>query len=418
MIDSAVMHMYNKLIVLSLLLVIVCRPFGANADEQKQKKEIVETIRGILYEDSEGKRLLYVNKLKSYPYDEVSKSWVEILEAAAPDYIKVRIINYLFEYNDKKLVLPIAYQLLSPDIAVRKKAAQVLMKMGDDRIYPVVLKMANSPNPVHRIYFIEAMNLLYDRRFYSSLANMLQDENKSIRIYVLHCLRENRISESLRLIRNAALGDKNDEVRVAAIETLGAFRDAGAVNILHMILNDKNRNARLESVKSLSLIGAAISAHFMSLRLLAEEDNVIKQLLLDTLALMKRAGDTRGPEKILLADADEGLRIKAAYILGFSGNQAALMALILGLKDSDYRVRAEVCNSLGNYRNRQALAGLLDILAREETAYVKSASLYAIKRMNDRSCVMNLFDLYTAEKDPVFKEQLREVVHDCIKRFI
>jgi HEAT repeat protein len=408
----------NSKIFLLFILVIVVSSGSLYPAEKNPKEEISEIIHGILYENNREKKFEYKNRLSSYPYDEVGECWVDTLEKTHVPGIQVQIINYLFEYNDKRFVMPVAQQLTSPYIAVRKTAGQVLKKMGDDRLYPVILKMADSPNPVHRIYFIEAMNFLYDRRFYASLINMFRDENKSVRIYVLNCLKENRITESLGLIRNAALGDKNDQVRIAAIVTLGAFRDAGASPVLHMILNDKNRDVRLESVRSLSIIGGAASVHYLSMRLLAEDDNEIKELLVDTLAVLKRASDIRGLEKILLTDPNAGLRIKSAYVLGFSGSLAALAALLQGLKDSDYRVRAETCNSLGNYRNRQALAGLLEVLGKDETVYVKSASLYAIKRINDRSSLPLLFDMYSGENDPVFKEMLREVVRDGMKRFL
>jgi HEAT repeat protein len=271
---------------------------------------------------------------------------------------------------------------------------------------------------VHRIYFLEAMRYLYDRRFYSFLINMLHDESKSVRIYVLDCLRMNRIGESVRLIRNAALNDTNDEVRTAAIETLGAFRDFGSIPMLHSMLNDRNREVRRESVKSLSLIGSPVSAKFLSLRLLVEEDREIKELLIETLSHFPMAGDIRGVEKILLADSNADLRIKSAYILGNVRTNAALLALLHALNDSDFRVRAEVCNSLGYYRTRLALTSLLEVLSRAEPLYVKTAALYAVKRMNDKQSLPALFELYTKELNPVFNELLKETVREYIKRFI
>jgi HEAT repeat protein len=405
----------------TLLLLFLASIFAGGAlysAEKDPKEQIFEIMRGLLLEQNKQKKSELADRLGLYPYEDVGECWVDMLEKASrPDMI-LEIIDYLYAYNDKRFVMPIANQLVSPYIAVRKTAGQILKKIGDDRLYPIILKMADSANPVHRIYFLEAMNFLYDRRFFASLSNMLRDENKSVRIYVLNCLKENRVVESLPLIRNAALSDKNDQVRIVAIEVLGAFRDAGAAPALHMILYDRNREIRLESVRSLSRIGAAATFRYLCLRLWDEDDLEIKENLVESLAAIKRVGDIRGLEKILLTDGNEGLRIKSAYVLGFSGSHAALSALLQGLKDADYRVRAEICNSLANYRNKLALAGLIEALARDETVYVKSASLYAIKRMNDRSSVSVLFDLYVGEKDPVLKEMLREVVRDCLKRYL
>jgi HEAT repeat protein len=388
------------------------------AAEKVSTRDITGTIRDILGETVEAKKQEHVKKLHAYPPEEVGSCWLELLNDAVRVSTTIRIIDHMSEYNDKRFVLPLAKHLISPHYAIRRSAARALKRIGDDRLFPVILNMVNSANPVHRIYFIEAMNFLYDRRFYPSLTGMLRDDNKSIRIYVLNCLKENKITESIGLIRGSALSDKNDEVRIAAIEAIGAMRDMNSLGTLSMTLNDKNRDVRRESAKSLGLINSVACVNTLSLRLFVEDDNEIKELMLETLAVLKRAGDVRGLEKILLTDNSLGLRVKAAYILGYSGSMQAFAALQKALFDSDFRVRAEVCNSLGNYRNRQSLASLFDVLEKEEQVYVKSAALYSIKRINDKSSLMGLFDLFTRENDPIFRELLHNAIQEYIRRYI
>jgi len=134
--------------------------------------------------------------------------------------------------------------------------------------------------------------------------------------------------------------------------------------------------------------------------------------------VLRRVGDVRGLEKILTTDDNLSLRIKAGHVLSFSGSLQGQAALQQGLRDKDYRVRAEVCNSLGYYRNRQALASLFEILAAENNFYIKTAALNSVRRINDKSSLMGIFDLYTVERDPLFKELLRDAVREYIKRFI
>ncbi len=388
------------------------------ANDKNAEREIAGLVDRILDETDEARKRELIKKLRAYPPPEVSARWVKKLNGAVRESTIVRVIDAMSDFNDRSFVLPLAEHLVSSHYAVRKSAARALKKVGDDRLFPVILKMVNSPVPVHRIYFIEAMNYLFDQRFYPSLTGLLRDENKSIRIYVLNCLKENRISESLALIRGAALGDKNDEVRIAAIEAIGAMRDGNGLNVLHVTMNDRNRDVRSESVRAINLIGSAVSINPLSLRLLAEEDNEIKDLMLETLSSVRRVGDIRGLEKILLNDSNLGLRIKSAYVLGFSGSHQAFSALHQALRDPDFRVRAEACNSIGNFRNRQALASLFEVLERNEEVYVKSAALYAVRRINDKTSLMGLFDLYTREKDPIFRELLQEAIRDYIRRFM
>ncbi len=391
---------------------------GLLAEEKTSAREISALVGSILDETDDAKKQELVKKLRTYPPAEVGDCWIEQLNDAVRVSTTVRIIDNMTEYSDRRFVLPLANHLVSQHHAVRKSAARALKKIGDDRLFPVILKMVNSSTPVHKIYFIEAMNYLFDQRFYPSLTGLLRDENKSIRIYVLNCLKENRITESLGLIRGAAMSDKNDEVRIAAIEAIGVMRDGNGLNVLHVTMNDKNRDVRCESVKAISLISSAASVNPLSLRLLTEDDNEIKDLMIEALSSMKRVGDVRGLEKIVSSDSNLGLRIKAAYVLGLSGSQQAFFALQQALKDSDFRVRAEVCNSIGNFRTRQAIATLFEVLERNEQVYVKSAALYAIRRINEKNSLPGLFDLYTKEKDPIFREMLQDVVRDYIKRYI
>ncbi|MBN2160994.1 MAG: HEAT repeat domain-containing protein [Spirochaetes bacterium] len=410
-------------IIPCILAAVVAGPFGLYrpvpaAAQADCPMEVSGLIGALLAEKNEQKKRELVKKLREYPADDIASCWLERLEDAGRVSTRVRVIDQMSEYEERRFVMPLANYLISSHSPVRKSAARALKKIGDDRLFPVILNMVNSDNPVHRIYFIEAMNYLYDHRFYQSLTNLLKEENKSIRIYVLNCLKENRIVRSLGLIRGAALGDKNDEVRVAAIEALGALRDVGGLGTMHMTLNDKNRDVRRESARSIRLIGSVVSVNTLSQRLMYEDDSEIKEIMIETLASLRRAGDVRGLEKIMLADDNLGLRVKSAYVLGFSGTFKALDALVRGSGDHDFRVRAEVCNSLGNYRNRRALAALFEVLEKDDQVYVKSAALYAIKRINDRTSLMGLFDLFAREQDPVFREMLRDTIRKYIKRFI
>ncbi len=421
------MNLKNKLLLTSFLSVMVAGSPGLFAPvpagglfaaDKSSPREICSLVNRILDETDESKKQELVRKLRAYAPVEVGTCWLEQLDDAVRVSTTVRVIDNMSEFNDRRFVLPLANHLVSTHYSVRKSAARALKKVGDDRLFPVILKMVNSSTPVHRIYFIEAMNYLFDRRFYPSLTSLLRDENKSIRIYVLNCLKENRITESLGLIRGAAMSDKNDEVRIAAIEAIGAMRDGNGLSVLHVTMNDKNRDVRCESVRAINRIGSLASVNPLSLRLLSEDDNEIKDMMIEALSSMKRVGDIRGLEKIVTADSNLGLRIKSAYVLGFSGSQQAFSSLQQALKDGDYRVRAEACNSIGNFRNRQALAVLFEVLDRNEQVYVKSAALYAIRRINEKSSLLGLFDLFTREKDPIFKEMLQDAIRDYIKRYI
>ena len=363
-------------------------------------------------------RLKALAELKTIPADAMLPVWFSILEKTQSPRMKREIIEHLSRLHDKRIIIPLAKELSNPHNDVRKSAAFSLKNNNDDRIYPYILSLATSPNPVFRIYFIEAMNYLYDRRFYEMLINLLKDPNKSVRIYVLNCLRSNNLNESLPLIRNIALYDSNDEVKINAIDAIGHFRDTNSQYVLLKTINENNRDVRLATARTLHKLSLANSAYPLSQRLSVETEEDIKDMILEALIRVRNGGNITGLSRILISDTSENLRIKAAFALGVIRDQRAISILLQGLDDSSYRVRAEAANSLGLYKNPAVIAKLTDVVAKDHESYVRSAALYSLKRINERKSAVQLFDIYAKEQDPLFKELLRGVIREFMSRYL
>ncbi len=362
-------------------------------------------------------REMAVAVIKLYPPDLSVAALVEILKKTRSPEMKIQVIEYLSGFNDRRVSLPVAAELKNPKIEVREAAAKALTH-ADDRIYPVVLEMAESDNPALKLYALQAFNHIYDRRFYQIVLDFLADRNKSVRIYALICIRTNGLNQAITKIRSAALNDDNDEVRIEAIKTIGAFTDKNSLYVLYETLNDKNRDIRLESVIAIESIKEKRSSYPLSDRLLKENDDEIKKQIIGTLVVFNKAGNIRGLKKVLLEDGSAQLRIEAAYAIGSIRDNNGIPVLVDALKDGDYRVRAEASASLGNFKNKRTASDLLDVVVNDKDRYVRSAALYALKKINDRKTVLPLYDLYALEQDPVFKEQLRGVIRFFIERFI
>lgn len=111
------------------------------------------------------------------------------------------------------------------------------------------------------------------------------------------------------------------------------------------------------------------------------------------------------------------LRIQAAYAIGAIGDARGLSLLMSALDDSNFRVQAEACFSLGLFRaQRGSVVRLLNVVNNETNLYVRTSALYSLRRMGDRTALAPLFDLYTSETDPVFKEKLRVTVRNFITK--
>ena len=362
-------------------------------------------------------KLAALRALKVYPLNDTLSLWLDLLRESNSIFIKKQVIEDLASFGDRRTVLPLVDELSSPFLTVRESAALALKRIGDDRMFPLVLNMARNPNPIYRVYALEAIYHLYDRRFHGLLLDLLGDENKSVRYYAIKCIEKNRLLDTLPQIRTIALIDQNWEVRIKAIDAIHAFRDRGSVPVLLRCLNEPNRDIRHASAAALRDLQVLHTAYAISSQLAVEQEDDIKFFLLDTLIRLRSSGGFAGLQKVLLTDANVRLRIKAAYALGVNNEIRSVPLLLQGLDDADYRVKSEACYSLSRYRGlRHTVDRLMQIVSDEKDLYVRTAALYSLTRLGDRRVILPFFDLYGMETDPVFREKLRIVLRRLIER--
>jgi HEAT repeat protein len=374
----------------------------------------------ILNEKNYEKKKRAIEFLQIYNAKDYLQQWFEILQQSEEEQIKISIIYHLSSTNDRRVIVPIAMELKSSYSGIREAAGKALESIRDDRIYPIILEMATNTNQIMKIYALEAMMHVYDTRLYQTIADLIKDQNKSIRIYALKCLYKNQLINGINLVRNAALNETNDEVKITALELLGNFSDISSLHILYKTLTDKNREIRNISAKSIYKmppLNSAYTAQILSSQLIIEKDPVIIELILETMIKLKNAGDTSSLKKILSDNLNEHLKIKAAYILGIAGDERSVPILIESLSDDNFRIRSEVCNSLGNYRNnRLASSSLMEIIISDTSRYVKLSALYSIKKSYDKKIIINLLDIYHAESDYIFKFILFQTIRDYLEK--
>jgi HEAT repeat protein len=374
-------------------------------------------VREILSERDNSSKQAAMRALQKYPLRRYIPLWLEILEKIDSFIIKNQIIDIIAASGDRRIVMTLVRELNNPFYAVRNSAILALKHIGDDRVFPYILNMSKSPDPIYRVYSLEAIYHLYDRRIYFILIDMLKDRNKSVRYYALRCIEKNKLNQALTHIRNAAIRDNNFEVRVKAIEILGGFRDYNSRYVLLKCLSDSNRSIRYASAISLYLLRLQKSAYSLSDRLYYESDDSVKEVIIETLIRLKNGGGLRGLRRVLERDKNPKMRILAAYALGKIKNRKSTALLLSAIHDKEIKVRAEVCSSLGNYRDKIVVRKLIRVINGDRFRYVRTAALYALMSIRDRSSVLPLFDRYAFEEDPVFKEKLRIFLREFIKKY-
>jgi HEAT repeat protein len=153
--------------------------------------------------------------------------------------------------------------------------------------------------------------------------------------------------------------------------------------------------------------------------LLKKEDSDIKHTVLNTLISFKKTGNMNALKHLIKNDPDPKIRVKAVYAIGVAGDgRDSVETLREALLDGDYRVRGEACHALGFLKKSAVSDILINQINTDKSRYVRTAALYSIVKINDSRNVIRLFDIYAAEEDRVFRELLRGIIRDSIKKRI
>ncbi len=381
-------------------------------------KNLIPLLKNILLEKGQNELHAHViTALKSYPLYENILLWTDILNESPSFFVKIEAINLLASLNRREIITPIMKQLKSPFSSVREASIQALKKFRDDRVYAYVLNLAASDNPLFRVYALNTVYHIYDSRLYNFLVDQLKDENKSIRYQALLCLEKNEPVKSINHISNLAVHDKNSEVRVKAIEILAKVAYFNPLPIFLRCLDDEHRDIRYASVQSIGKRKFKQTSFSLSNRLYVEKEDDIKRIIMSTLADFKDGGGYKGLGKIIKTDENPHLRIHAAYCIGEIGQLNGLPLLIDAVKDSDYRVRAEALSALSHYKELRSAEVLLASITSDDDIYVRSAALYALKKIKLKNTLLPLFQAYTEEHNSIFKELLRVSIAELITHF-
>lgn len=372
-----------------------------------------------LDDDDYETRMRIISALKIYPAREYADVWTAFLRNSEDKRIEIELIDFLGQAENNPFIIPIAEKISAPRAEVRTRAAQVLGAARDDRMLPVILAMGSSTNPVHRIYFLEALNFIYDTRFQKTVISLLDDENKSVRIYALECVIRNDVKEALPQVKALIRNDNNYEVKKKSVSVIVHFRDTSSGYLVSGLLDDAERELRIEALKAIAELRYSAAVHQVSKMLTTEQDHEVKNAGLDTLYTFRKSGELEGLEHILSRDPDATLRARAAFILGEIRDDGRIIDILeTALNDSDYRVRGEICNSLGNFRRGRSADILFKIISGETSRYVRTSALYSIVRINDSGNIIRLFDVYAKEKDMVFRMLLHDIIRAGMEKNI
>jgi beta-lactamase regulating signal transducer with metallopeptidase domain len=188
----------------------------------------------------------------------------------------------------------------------------------------------------------------------------------------------------------SALGDRDRDVRVQAVQSLANLNDPRTVGGLTVALKDADPEVRRAAVDGLTDLDIEVSKGSLLLAL-ADTDAGVRGEAAVGLGELR---DTRYLDVFvsLLGDPAASVRSQAARALGESRGTSAVAPLIAALADEDAAVRLEAARSLGEIGDSRAADGLIQALNDPVAAVVEEAAC-ALGEIGDLRAVDALSNL-------------------------
>jgi HEAT repeat protein len=219
------------------------------------------------------------------------------------------------------------------------------------------------------------------------------------------------VKEAIPRLIELANNNREELVRLRAVEALAASGDPRAVKPLISALKDKGNSSirckaanGLEALKDEEAVGPLIDAWR------TDTSGDLKQsavLALDKIDPEWQRSEIVRQEITNLTTAfkhkDKEVRAKAAESLGQAKSMQAVEALIEALKDEARTVRSTAAGALGNIKDARAIEPLIDALNDKEDYWVRSSAATALGLIGDARSVEPLTSLLKEKREPLSK---------------
>lgn len=182
--------------------------------------------------------------------------------------------------------------------------------------------------------------------------------------------------DAMHKLQEIALFDNIDDIRVAAIEALGALEEQIPVMPLFLALRDSYWDVRAATVQVLGKLGKRTPIKHLIAHLRQEPDMSVREAIVRVLGQQGRVALTDVIVDTLLHDESWLVRETAAWALGELEEYAPLPALIYTLRsDSSELVRAAIATALGRTKRQDAMVPLYEALEDTDSDVQEAVSL-------------------------------------------
>ena len=278
-------------------------------------------------------------------------------------------------------VIPLIGALEDADKDTRLAVAEILGKIGDTRAVEPLIASLNDKYSNVRIAAAKSLGQIGDAQAVEPLIATLQSNVSDLRMASVIALGEIGDARAVKALIDA-FEDEVGFVGFSAARSLGQI-GSPAVEPLITVLNSDNYNTRKRAVEALGLVGDAGAVEPLIVVLQNKDEDYLVQD--DAVMALGRIGSAAvKPLVACLENKEWVVRRRSAEALGLIGDTQAVVPLINVLSDGDQYVRRASVVALGQIGDTRAVEPLLEAL-KDPTDDVCKAAAVALGQIKDDS---------------------------------
>ena len=345
--------------------------------------------------------------------------WYRILDRYmnrnVPEDILLQCIDLASSWKEHRLIFALGRMADHPRMKVRLAAYRAMARMGNDNLIPILIRQMKSNRPVHKIYALEGARLYHDERLVPFIKELLTDSSKSVRIFALKAIVEQKTDTDVSyLVARRFQDDNNSEVRARAIEMIGRKGWGRQNYLVHKAIMDGSDVVRWAAVRSAVALNDRASAAVISRQLLSEKDESLKLAMIEALLELRVDDSSNALAHLVRTDEKEAIRQRAAMAIGNLRIKDAGFALVQAIqKDPSLPVRLEAAASLGELGDPRLAESIMDLLTKEgEDRKVLQLAAMAVIRTGSDEKVRRLQSVADGLEDAVLAGEIRRMIQE------
>jgi HEAT repeat protein len=323
------------------------------------------------------------------------------------------------------------------DTDVRVAAIESLPAYEDERIFSALRCLYKDENSRVRTAVVKSLGQMDSKLSYDVLSLALQDSDQWVRYYAVKSVSMHGFVEVIPRIREMAFNDPAAFVKLAAIEFLGRIGGQVAASILVALTGDKNNEIALAAISSLGDVHHPDSLAPL-LALSSTTDPDMKRVAIEALGRRGGTGTSGALQWVAITEKDPIIRNSAVNSLKLIANRESISALLNLTSDTENRERAIaalaglsldlmhiICEGL-YHKNSLVRTAVVEVLLRMHSPLasaelagclkhndpkVRLATVNALNKLGNRKYMKKLLELKNTDPDPA----IRKAVEDIIK---